>query len=132
MFFKILLPALVGFLVYFLGKSHARREQHRHFHNVSAPAAKPGIQAKLHNSFRLVATVLAISTLFIAGMFIYEDWQYSHQEMTIRVINAQTGESVTYQALQGEVHGRLFTTIDGRIVRLAGVERMEVEKTAEQ
>ena len=127
MVFKILLPALVGLLVYFLGKSHARREQNRALRPPSSPPTPPSTTEKMRLSFRLTTYVLLASALLSAVWFVYEDWQSSHQVVLIRVINAQTGKSTHYRAPKGEVHGRTFKTTDGRQIRLADVERMEME-----
>ena len=128
MFFKILLPTMVGLLVYFLGKSHARRDRQRSLHAPSAQTLQPSVTEKFRTSFRLIAIFLASSAILSAGWFIFESWQESHTVVSIRVINAQTGNSAHYQALKGQVHGRVFTTTDGRQIRLADVERMEMDE----
>ena len=46
----------------------------------------------------------------------------------MRVINANTGEGVTYQARREDVAGRSFRTLDGRRITLADVERMELDE----
>ena len=122
MIFKVLLPLMIGLFVYFLGKSHARREQYP----PSSTPLKPALRERFQNSFRLVAIVLTGSALLSAAWFIYQDWHESNQTVMIRVINAQTGNASEYQALKGQVHGRVFTTTDGRQIRLADVERMEI------
>lgn len=126
MVFKILLPVMVGFLVYLLGKSHARRDQRRQRQPLSVQAPQPAMTERFHAKFRLVAYLLVGSAILSAGWLVYEDWHASRKVVLIRVINAQTGESTTYQALHGQIHGRIFATTDGRQIRLADVERMEV------
>jgi hypothetical protein len=42
------------------------------------------------------------------------------------VINIDSGQSATYRAYRGDVEGRRFETLDGRIVTLADAERMEL------
>ncbi|MBF0462823.1 MAG: hypothetical protein HQL87_15715 [Magnetococcales bacterium] len=123
MTFKILLPVLVGLLLYFLGKSHARRS--------GAPVAvvrpvPPTMLERVHLSFRLTAGLLVGTTLLAAAWWMVEAWQTAHTPVVVRVINVQTGAATSYQALQGQVQGRTFHTLDGRQVRLADVERMEV------
>ncbi len=125
MIFKILLPVLVGLLIYFLGKSHARRNA------VPTPvprSSSPALAEKFRISFRLAAYSLVVATLLSALLMVYEGWQTDHKPVVVRVINVQTGASAVYQALQGQVHGRTFHTLDGRQIRLADVERMEVEE----
>lgn len=126
MLFKVLLPALVGVLVYFLGKSHARRERRPPPISATLQGRIRKKQGAWHDAFRVAAYVLAGSAVFSAGWFIYQDWAESQKTVTIRVINAQTGESTHYQARQAQVYGRTFRTVEGHQVRLADVERMEV------
>ena len=122
MIFKLLVPLMIGLFVYFLGKKHARRQ----LRSSAFTPAEPTLGTKFHTSFRLVSIALACSALFTAAWLIYQDWQESRQTVMIRVINAQTGNNSEYQALKGQVHGRIFTTTDGRQIRLADVERMEI------
>ncbi|MEO5338992.1 MAG: hypothetical protein H7837_00535 [Magnetococcus sp. MYC-9] len=122
---KILLPLLVALLLYFLGKSHARRGGLASPVAHSRPTAR---SARWSRAFRLVAFLLAGVSLLSAIWIVYEEWQAAHKTVVVRVIHVQTGATTTYQALQGQVHGRSFQTLDGRQVRLADVERMEVEE----
>lgn len=125
MTFKILLPAIIGLLIYFLGKSHARR---RGLPPPVLPSRSPTLADKFHLSFRKIALTLVAVTGVSALWVIHEDWQAGRKQVVVRVIHVQTGETTLYQALQGQVHGRTFQTTDGRQVRLADVERMEVEE----
>lgn len=47
--------------------------------------------------------------------------------VTVHVINTQSGERSSYRVDREQVQNNSFTTLDGRIVYLAGVERMEIE-----
>ncbi|WP_130471247.1 hypothetical protein [Candidatus Magnetaquicoccus inordinatus] len=120
MVWKIFLPVLIGVLLYYLGKSHARRRQ------IIPTVLRNTGESRWRQSFRLAAISLVISALLIAVMVLFNDWRSSQQKVQVRVIHVETGEVVIYQALRGQVHGRTFQTIDGRQVRLADVERMEV------
>ena len=125
MIFKILLPAIVGMLIYFLGKSHARRAR---LPASVAPALQPimTVRAKWRSSFQLAAYLLLGMALLATVWVVYDGWQSAQKPVEVRVIHVQTGATAVYQALQGQVHGRTFQTLDGRQVRLADVERMEV------
>ena len=124
MTFKILLPVLVGLLLYFLGKSHARRNGAPVA--VVRPVPPTTMMDRVRLSFRLTAGLLVGTTLLAAAWLMVEAWQTAHTPVVVRVINVQTGVATSYQALQGQVQGRTFHTLDGRQVRLADVERMEV------
>jgi len=47
--------------------------------------------------------------------------------MQVRVVNTQTGTSTVYLAAQKDIQAKYFTTIKGRKVYVADVERIEVE-----
>jgi len=70
-------------------------------------------------SYGLVLVMLAGSLLWL-----YLDWETGQRLVTVRVINANTGDVTTYRARREDVKGRQFTTLDGRSVTLADVERM--------
>jgi hypothetical protein len=65
----------------------------------------------------------------VAGslFWLYLDWQESRELVAVKVINANTGEVTSYRARRADVEGRHFTTLDGRRVTLADVERMILE-----
>lgn len=47
--------------------------------------------------------------------------------VTVHVINTQSGERISYQARREDVQQNSFTTIEGRRIFTAGVERIEIE-----
>jgi hypothetical protein len=57
---------------------------------------------------------------------LYLDYQAGREVVSVRVINANTGEATTYMARRADVRGRSFTTLDGRPVTLSDVDRMEL------
>lgn len=46
----------------------------------------------------------------------------------VHVVNIQTGERNTYQAEMKDIKSNQFTTLEGRTVYIADIERMEVER----
>lgn len=123
MTFKILLPLLVGLFIYYLGKKHARRAA---MPTGSSPPS--GIMEPIRRSFRLASYLLVGFALCAVVWVMVDDWLEGREVVHVRVINVQTGEGVDYQALRGQVEGRIFRTLDGRQVRLADVERLEMGK----
>ena len=122
MIFKILLPALVALVVYFLGRSHARQGN-------AIAQRRPNLgpsPAPISRTFQLIAISLVISVVSLASWYIYRDWKESQKTVQIRIVNTQTGKTAVYQALRHKVHGRMFQTTDGRRITLADVERMEM------
>lgn len=75
----------------------------------------------------------AILYIFIALMLLssavifYLNWEKSYRIITVRVINTQSGNIDEYQVRRGEVDGRRFETVNGKVVILADVERMEID-----
>ena len=92
-----------------------------------APAAAP--QKKRSNPWvkGLAVAVIAVMVAGSAlGVWLY--WRDAHQIMQIWVIDSRSGHRSEYQAYRGSMEERSFKTIDGRHVRLAETERMEVEE----
>lgn len=92
-----------------------------------APAPAPGSPLLPPAAVRMVAYGLV--AVMVAGslMWLYLDWESGRGLVTVRVINANSGEETIYQAHREDVAGRHFTTVDGRRVTLAEVERMILE-----
>lgn len=81
---------------------------------------------------RLVRQVLyGLLTLVLGGsaLYYYLDWRSREEVIAVRVVNIYTGEGVRYQARRGDVGWRRFTTLDGRRITLADVERLEMEES---
>ncbi len=86
-----------------------------------APASQQNSQAP-----RLAAYGLIVFMILASGVFLYLQWRDEYRIVTVQVINTQTGESVTYEARRGDVDGRRFETLDGRVVTVADIERIEM------
>ena len=87
------------------------------------PAREPLIPAAV---LRAVAYGLVVAMVAGSLLWLYLDWEAGASVVTVQVINANTGDVTVYQARREQVEGRRFTTLDGRIVTLADVERMEL------
>jgi len=72
-------------------------------------------------AYGLVVTMVTGSLLWL-----YLDYRSGREVVTVRVINANTGNVTTYQARRAHVEDRRFTTLDSRPVTLADVDRMEL------
>jgi hypothetical protein len=83
------------------------------------PLVPPGALKAI--AYGLVAVMVAGSLLWL-----YLDYEAGREVVTVRVINANTGEATTYMARRADVRGRQFTTLDGRPVTLSDVDRMEL------
>ena len=65
--------------------------------------------------------------LLAASVMIYIELSDSYTTVTVHVINAQTGTKSSYQARREDIQASSFTTVEGRKVYVAGIERIEVE-----
>lgn len=73
-----------------------------------------------------IAVALVALTLLISGALYYQHWQETHKVVTVHVINSHSGETQRYHAYEGDVDGRRFRTVEGRLISLSDAERMEV------
>lgn len=121
---KILFTALLILgLVYYLrfkGESRPQRSPRSTTRQQAPAPTKPLIP-------RSVLYLFIGAMLLATAIAVYFDWEKSHRIVTIRVINADTGQVTEYQARRSDIEGRQFQTLDGRLITLAGVERMELE-----
>ena len=62
-----------------------------------------------------------------ASAMIYIEMADSNMIMTVHVVNSQTGSRVSYQARRDDIDSTSFTTLEGRTVYVANIERIEVE-----
>jgi hypothetical protein len=78
-------------------------------------------------ALRALAYGLVSVTVAGTGLYLYQGWEQGREIVRVRVVNAGTGQGVTYRARRQDIVGRSFRTLDGHAVTLADVERMEVD-----
>ncbi len=69
---------------------------------------------------------MAIMVLAAIIMTVVDLWD-KNALVTVHVINTQSGEKTSYQAHRADVQNNSFTTLEGRKIFTAGVERIEIE-----
>lgn len=69
--------------------------------------------------------ITAVIVVTSVGITAYQ-WLGATDVVSVKVINANTGETTVYTARADEVGERSFRAADGTLVRLADTERMEV------
>lgn len=121
MFWKLLLTSAVILGAYLVIR--ARMQRAREAQGVAQP--RPPLVPR--GTMRIAAYVLL--SLMVAGsaLLLLRNWDVDRDLVNVKVVNANTGGVVSYRARRGEIGERRFTTLDGREVRLAEVERMVVE-----
>ncbi|WP_085441612.1 hypothetical protein [Magnetofaba australis] len=125
MLFKILLPILAIASIYALGRFQAQRKE-----ALITPEQAEALRAQEvadQRAGRRAGLIALLLLVTLAATMAYFYWRDANKEMLIRVINIQSGETQIYRARNKDLHDRVFTTLDGRRVRLADLERMEVE-----
>ena len=89
------------------------------------PTSRPSWIAPLYAR----ALAYGLLTAMVAGSlwWLYLDWEHGQGVVGVQVINVNTGAIARYEARRSAIEGRRFTTLDGRRVVLAEVERLVLE-----
>lgn len=119
---KILFTAAVIGLVFLLARARTRAQSKS---GDSALEHTPS-QAKRSLFPRIAASAVIGVMILASALFLYREWEDRYRIVNVRVINSDTGYATTYQAYKGDIEGRRFQALDGRVVTLAEVERMEL------
>jgi hypothetical protein len=122
---KLLFTAAVVVVVYLLFRTRLRQGGEPADPPPRLPA--PATPAASAQPARILAYGLVSLLLVGSAGYLFLQWRGNQEIVVVRVVNAHNGESVTYRARRGEIQGRRFTTLDGRRVILADVERIELE-----
>jgi hypothetical protein len=121
---KILVTALVILGCYF----YLRFKRSR---NLSQPAPRATVaesRAPSRSPVRLLALGLCLLSVLSSAAYLGSSWLDGRTLLQVRVINANSGEVVEYQAYKSDVEGRGFITIYGQRVSIASTERMEISE----
>lgn len=123
---KILLTLCVIVLAWLVIRNRQRR--------MAMIAARPpaGPAASGSGSWRLGVYLFVAAMVLVSGVLIYQRWQHGDRVVTVRVVDTQSGRSVTYQARRKDVEERHFVTLDGREVSVAETERIELQRMREE
>ena len=117
---KIVFTLAVVALAYLAIRSRSRAV-------VAKETARTPATATRSVSPRMVAYIFLTVAVATGGTIFLLEWHDDRQVITIRVVNSRTGEAVVYEAYKGKVYGRRFETLDGRVVTVADVDRVEME-----
>lgn len=118
---KILFTALI-FIAALVFMRHKNSQSRRQQLEQQAQQAE-GRKTAMFVAIAFVSLTLAVS----AGLY-YSHWKEAHRIFTVQIINSHTGSEQTYHVYQGDINGRRFRTIDGRLINLSDSERMEVQE----
>jgi hypothetical protein len=83
------------------------------------------------NERKLLLTRSAFSFMILmvlaAGVIVFFELKDDYETVTVHVINSETNARTSYEAQRQDVTEHSFTTLEGRKVFVADVERVEVE-----
>lgn len=132
MFSKILLTLLViGGAVLFL-RARKRLSSTPTYRPPPTPERSPyayeAVPVSRIRPWHWAAVFLLLASFAGSGWYLYHYWTDAYRIVAVTVVNSNTGESTTYQAYKGEIQqgAGIFRTVDGRMVSLSGVDRMEI------
>ena len=80
-------------------------------------------------SLRIVVIILVVFMILGSAMYLYFQWQDRYRVVSVRVVDTQSGQSVSYEARRGDIGERSFVTLDGLRVIPAETERIEMTAT---
>jgi len=115
---KILFTIVVIALVLGLANMGKKPRQKHVVSNQTAPSSRRWIRV-------LAAAVISLMLLGSA-LFLYLEWQSAHEVLVVSVIDTRSGRTTEYRVARGKLEDRGFQTLDGRYVRMAETERLEV------
>ncbi|MGD8588677.1 MAG: hypothetical protein PVG22_07565 [Chromatiales bacterium] len=128
MFTKLLLTLGVIGVAWLVLRNRSRRSQ---LPAAGQPARlMPPASKTSERMPRLAAYALIVCMLLASGVVLYLQWRDEYRIVTVRVVNTQTGQTLTYEARRGDVEQHQFQTLDGRTVYVAEIERIEVGSVA--
>ena len=122
---KLLLTLGVIAIAWLVLRNRVRQSEELNTRQQTASLSPP-VSKVSHKTPRLAAYGLVLFMLGASGIFLYLQWRDEYRIVTVQVINTQTGQTVSYAARRGDVGERRFETLDGRVVQVADIERIEM------
>lgn len=80
----------------------------------------------LHDDLRTASYLFLFFMVAVGAALYYYRWQDDHQLITVRLYSADQAAPVSYEVYKYQLAERSFTTVDGRVITVAGSDRMEV------
>jgi hypothetical protein len=80
-------------------------------------------------AIKSAAYVVVAVMVFGTGFYLFQSWDRRHQVVEVQVVNPYNGDVQRYEARRGDIEGRTFRTLDGRLIRIAEMERLVINET---
>ena len=124
---KLLLTitVIVGVILFLRLKSHFKGENRATA--LPGAAAKSAEASEKEKMFRQGAWLFMILMGISAVVMVVYELGQQYATVNVHVINTQTGERASYQAEQKNIKSNQFTTLEGRTIYIADIERIEIE-----
>lgn len=122
----MLTKILLTLTVIVVGMLYVSRRNKAPLRTISKPVESK-TQQKKNQKLRQIAYVFLAVMSLSAGGLILEQWFNNYTEVTVVVVNTQSGVRQSYQAKRIDIKRRSFTTTSGKQLFIADVERIEVE-----
>ena len=125
MFGKLIITAAVIYIAYLVVRS--RYEGAAPQGNRDPSTAERGLPLISPVAIRLAAYAVIGLMLVGSALYLFQSWERQHQIVSIQVVNPYNGQVQRYETRRGDIDGRTFRTLDGRLIRIAEMERMIVD-----
>ena len=89
--------------------------------------ANPQIE-KRRRLMLISAIGFMVLMLIATASIIYFDIESESAVVTVHVVNTQSGKKTSYRTNRDKIQKDSFTTPEGRVIYIADVERIEIEK----
>jgi hypothetical protein len=91
-------------------------------------SSEPSAPSENEKMFRQGAWLFLIFMGISALVMVVFGLNDQYSTANVHVVNIQTGQTKTYQAEMKDIKSNHFTTLEGRTIYIADIERMEVER----
>lgn len=118
------ITVVVGIMLFVRMKGSKRPEHQTSHRSAGNKAAEPSEGEKM---FRQGAWLFLILMGISAIVMVVYELGSQYATVNVHVVNTQTGARVSYQAEQKNIKSNQFTTLEGRTIYIADVERIEIE-----
>jgi len=125
MFGKILITAAVIYIAYLVVRARYQGSESRD--DSAFPLTKAGRSFVPPGAIKMAAYSVVGVMVVGSALYLFQSWDRQHQIVDVQVVNPYNGQVQRYEARRGEIDGRSFRALDGRLIRIAEMERLIIE-----
>jgi hypothetical protein len=124
---KFLITVAVIYIAYLVVRSRYQRSVPQE--QTRTRRANTGDPFHSRGAIKAGAYAVVLVMLFGSGVYLFQSWDREHQVVEVQVVNPYNGDVQRYEARRGDIEGRTFRTLDGRLIRIAEMERLVINET---